>query len=324
MEKDYEEHQQRKHAVRSQKEQDKQRSQHDKTYHTAAFDLQAVLTTPCSLVGELYYKRKLCCYNLSFYALGNKKGTCYLWDETHGQRGSCEVATCLLMYTSSVANKLSAVQEITYYSDTCGGQNRNQFVAAALLHALRMNNKLSIINHKFLEKGHSEMEVDSVHSTIESAKKRTKVFVPSQWHTVVTMARKVDPYVTVPLKYGDFLNLKELCKSCCPNMKKAGSERVNWLKVKWVQVRCSDLNCIFVNYTFDADNFLKINTQTSVNTRRSSEYKWPQSLSQCYTDKLPISAAKKQDLMSLCNSGIIPEEFHDYYSKIKTSKSVRD
>jgi hypothetical protein len=53
--------------------------------------------TPCSSIGELYYKRKLCCYNnyLSIYELGNGNGTCHLWDETQGKRGSCEVGTCV-------------------------------------------------------------------------------------------------------------------------------------------------------------------------------------------------------------------------------------
>lgn len=56
---------------------------------------------PCSLVSQVYYKRKLSCYNLSFYSLGDK-GTCFLWNETDGERGSCEVATCLHKYVTSL------------------------------------------------------------------------------------------------------------------------------------------------------------------------------------------------------------------------------
>lgn len=76
--------------------------------------------TPCSLIGELYYKRKLCCYNLSFYELGNGNGTCYLWDETQGKRGSCEVGTCVYLYVTSGASDTSVIEEVTLYSDTCG------------------------------------------------------------------------------------------------------------------------------------------------------------------------------------------------------------
>ncbi|WAR08917.1 hypothetical protein MAR_018875 [Mya arenaria] len=60
------------------------------TCYASTFDLQAVLKTPCSLIGELYYKRKLCCYKLFLYDLRNGDGSCYLWDETQGKRESCE------------------------------------------------------------------------------------------------------------------------------------------------------------------------------------------------------------------------------------------
>ena len=45
-------------------------------------------------------------------------------------------------------------------------------------------------NHKFFERGHSEMKADSIHSSIERAKRSTKVYHPSQWDTVVSMAEK--------------------------------------------------------------------------------------------------------------------------------------
>ena len=286
LEKSHEEHQERNVAARNEKEKDKERAQTDKSFHASAFDLPAVLTTPCSLVGELFYKRKLACYNISFYSLGSRKWTCYLWDETQGQRGYCEIAICLMMYINSVADRLSPVTEITLFSDTCGGQNRNQYVAAGLLYSLRNTPKLQYLM-KCLERGHFEMEVDSIHSTIETAKKRTKVFVPSQWHTVVTMARKHSPYITIPIKYTDVLNLKVLVQECCPNMKvDINGEHIKWPKVKWIlTVRRDHPDCIFVNYAFHEGNFFQIDTR--VVRRRQSKITWPTCLSSCYNDKLP-------------------------------------
>ena len=80
-----------------------------------------------------------------------------------------------MMYINSVADRLSTVTEITLFSDTCGGQNRNQYVAAGLLYSLRNTPKLQYINQKFLERGHSEMEVDSIHSTIETEKENESI-----------------------------------------------------------------------------------------------------------------------------------------------------
>ena len=43
-----------------------------------------------------------------------------------------------------------------------------------------------------------------------------------------------------------------------------------------------------------------------------------------YNEKLPISLAKRHDLISLCKDGIIPSEFHHYYQSITDSKTLRD
>lgn len=59
-ENNYQEHQNRKQLSRVEKENDKKKAKTDPCYNVTAFDLQAVLTTPCSLIGELYYERKLC------------------------------------------------------------------------------------------------------------------------------------------------------------------------------------------------------------------------------------------------------------------------
>ena len=53
------------------------------------------------------------------------------------------------------------------YSDACSGQNRNQFTATALMHAVTNLPNLETIDHKFLESGHTQMEFDSMHSAID-------------------------------------------------------------------------------------------------------------------------------------------------------------
>ena len=37
---------------------------------------------------------------------------------------------------------------------------------------------LTVVDHKYLENGHTSMEVDTIHSSIETAKKSVKVYVP--------------------------------------------------------------------------------------------------------------------------------------------------
>jgi hypothetical protein len=83
---EYEQHQKLKNESSNAKEQDKKKAKEDKKFVCATFDLEAVLPSPCTLVGDLYYKRCLSTYKLSFYSLGDKKRTCFVWDETNGAR----------------------------------------------------------------------------------------------------------------------------------------------------------------------------------------------------------------------------------------------
>jgi hypothetical protein len=51
-----------------------------------------------------------------------------------------------------------------------------------------------------------------MHYAIEFAKRKTEIFVPQQWATV-RMARRKDPYLIVPLIYGDIYDFKDLAKT---------------------------------------------------------------------------------------------------------------
>ncbi len=56
------------------------------------FDLQSVLQIPFGDASPLYYKRKLCLYNLTLYQSKLQNDAyCFLWNETDGKRGSSEI-----------------------------------------------------------------------------------------------------------------------------------------------------------------------------------------------------------------------------------------
>lgn len=319
-------HQNEKERARQEKAMDKQRAMSEKDVYVATFDLQAVLTTPCSLVSELYYSRKLCCYNLTVYSLVDKQVFCHIWDETQCKRGSCEIATCLMKNTMTVCHSTN-IKEVVYFSDSCGGQNRNQFVTASHLYVISRLPQLQTINHKFLVSGHSQMECDSVHASIETAKKITPVYVPSQWCTLIALSRKQNPYITVPMKYNHVIDFKDFVKKHCKNLKiTVTGNRVNWLKVKWIQVRKQSPRSVFINYTFENENFQEIQVQQSTRQQGRS-HTWPtcdSDLSLCYKSKLPISVQKKKDLLRLCDREIIPEEFHQYYLSLPDSRKEKD
>ncbi len=147
-----------------------------------ALDLQKVLTVPHTNASSLYYSRKLCTYNLTVADMVKGSASNYIWDGTNGKRGSCEISTCLYKYVLSISLHIT---EFIFCSDTCGGQNRNQFASIMFCHLVKTIPKIKIIDHKFLEKGHSYNRCDNVHGTIETNSRHVQVFIPHEWHNII-------------------------------------------------------------------------------------------------------------------------------------------
>lgn len=237
--------------AREEKKNDKESAKLSKDTFVATFDLQAVIQTPCSLVSQIYYMRKLNCYNLSIYNLATQNVTCYLWSEIDTNRGACEIATCLYLQLLALPSNF---KNAILYSDACSGQNRNQFTATSLLHAVTNLPYLETIEYTFLECGHTQMECDSMHSAIEFAKKKTEIYVPSQWATVVRMARRKNPYLVVPVQYEDIYDFKEVTKSTVKYSKvDTKGEKVNWLKIKWLRFSKKEPEHVQFKFSYDGE-----------------------------------------------------------------------
>ena len=166
MKETYDRHMTNKDLARDSKEQDKTLAQVSATHETACFDLQQVLTLPHGKSSSLYFTRRLNNFNLTVYSLGTRKGYSYLWIECVANRGSCEIGLCVLKFLETVS--ADGVKSVTLYSDNCGGQNRNRFFLCMLWYALTAFS-FETVEHKFLERGHTQNENDSMHSAIETA-----------------------------------------------------------------------------------------------------------------------------------------------------------
>ncbi|CAH1645619.1 unnamed protein product [Spodoptera littoralis] len=124
---------------------------------TAVYDFQKVHGLPYGETSILYYKRKLTVFNFTVYEMGSRVAKCYVWDESTAKRGANEVSSCLYNYIKEHHQK--GIKIFNFWSDNCGGQNRNRIVFAAYLRAA----KAFQVTHKYFEKGHTQNEGDSVH-----------------------------------------------------------------------------------------------------------------------------------------------------------------
>ena len=191
-EEEYNIHQHRKQQARAEKERDKDLGNlSERSTRVITVDLQAVLLSPKLNASALYYKTKLACHNYTIFDLNSKDVTCYFWHEGQGDLSGNSFASCMAHYIESIVS--SDVNHVIVYSDGCGYQNRNSILANTLCHLSR---KLNVtITQKFLEKGHTQMEVDSVHSVVERKIKRKNIYVPQNYVEILQEVRPAHPFV---------------------------------------------------------------------------------------------------------------------------------
>ena len=309
----HEKHIEQKQVAQDEKKKDREKMANSSgTTITATFDLQSVLQLPSGSASLLYYKRKLVVHNCTIYE-DLKRAFCFVWLETDGRCGSSEIGTTLYRYLSGLP---VTVKEVILYSDSCTGQNRNQFITAVLLHAVQVLH-IDIIEQKFLVPGHTQMECDSMHAAIEHAQRYQKMYVPNDWLNVMTSARRKQPYQTEQLFFGDFYDLKALATDLLPNRKTNSSRNsVNWMEIRCIRVSKASPGTVFYKTDFRQPEYSQIEQGP-----RPSPVLQP-----LYDRQLSISKLKKQDLLSLCSSCVIPSLYHNFYRDLPTSDlpGIRD
>ncbi|KAL4152898.1 hypothetical protein QTP88_000731 [Uroleucon formosanum] len=120
----------------SNKAKDKEISKNNPEKECFSFDLQQCLPTPHLQSSVAFYKRQLWTFNLTIHNYADGQSFNYMWHEAIAGRGVNEIDSCLFKHL--INNTANNVTEITFYSDTCGGQNKNSHVAAMFLKIIHM------------------------------------------------------------------------------------------------------------------------------------------------------------------------------------------
>ena len=216
----------------------------NKKITAGCFDLQQVLNCPHGEASDFYYKRKLGLYNLSVYDLKSADGFCYMWPEHVAERGSNEMASCVLAYIKKKSEE--GYKIIFLFSDNCAGQNRNRFIPTMMWHAL---NTLSLekIEHCFLEKCHTQNENDSVHSSITNAAKKVEIYTPDQWYQTVRFARKRPcPYKVKEMTLASMFDFKGVAKKLKNLKTDNNDDKVMWSKIRTLKIIREDPNAFYI------------------------------------------------------------------------------
>ncbi|KAK0059745.1 hypothetical protein Bpfe_010913, partial [Biomphalaria pfeifferi] len=189
----FQEHIEMKDRARHFKALDKELAAENDTLKVVTMDMQQLLLCPKSFASAVYYKRKLSVHNLTLYDLKSKDVFCYLWHEGQGGLDSDEFASIIVDFLLSVPDN---VESVIFWSDGCTYQNRNANLSSAMKYMFVNNLKptLKEVHQKYLTRGHTQMEADSVHAAIETNSSKIEVYTPTEWETVIKTARRKNPY----------------------------------------------------------------------------------------------------------------------------------
>jgi len=311
----YDEHISNKEEARNQKNKDKAQSMDNKAHVTACYDLQKVLPLPKGEVSLFYYARKLACFNFTIFNLENRDGHCYMWNETISGRGANEIGSCIYAFLEDLTES-RMVEDVVFYSDNCPGQNRNKYIAAMYLKAVASTN-IQRITHKFLERGHTQNEGDSMHATIEKAIGKNSVYTPDQYYMIARTARQT-PYKVHEMQ--DFYNFKTLTENYNNWTIDETGKKVSWKVVRVLEVRKDDPNTLYYKNNY-CDEFTRIRLNRakrggkggSKSKDLENEILHPLNTSGA---SRPISDAKYNDLIGLCRKQAIPKAYQQFYHQL--------
>ncbi|KAJ8969097.1 hypothetical protein NQ314_001929 [Rhamnusium bicolor] len=286
-------------------------------------DLQKCLPTPCLSNSRSFYLRKLWTLNLTIHCDTTGQSYCMIWDETLGLRGGNEISSCIIKW--ALQNLNENVEELTIWSDNCSGQNRNKMIIPAYMWLLNEIPTLKVINHKYLLKGHTHMEADTVHAIIERKRKRLKtleIAVPRDWAQFIRTCGNKNPFIVHTMNIDDFKDVSSLLKGGAAPLvsrkKNTNGEQFYLSQVVWTQVRRSDQGILYYKTSFEENNFKSINLKRNV--RLSVNF--PKNLPVIRNTTIPIKAAKYYHLQELLKW--IDKSFHPYYKSLKYSATASD
>ena len=135
--------------------------------------------------------------------LNNQNVMNYFWNESESELTANCFASCVIDYLHSIDT--TKVKKVIIYSDGCTYQNRNATLSNALLH-FRVKYGIEI-EQKYLKRGHTVMDCDSVHSCVERMLKKKPIYIPHDYVGHIKDARiSGNPYA---VKYVDHTFFKD-------------------------------------------------------------------------------------------------------------------
>lgn len=258
-------------------------------------DLQSVLLAPKLEASAVYYKQKLQIHNFTVYSLNNADVDLYVWHECNGGVTSNEFTSCIVDFIKKQAE--AKFEHIVCISDGCGYQNRNKTLSSALISLAKSHN--ITIEQLILERGHTMMEADAVHSSLE-AHFKPPIFAPSDYVSRMRQARKHHPYNIHVLDYTFFDNYEKTLPEVLLSIKPSRNSKV------------TDLRALL--YLPSGEIQFKLRHSDEWRTLEVRRITQSAALKKLYRYPLKLKKQKYEHLQEL--KTVIEKDFHPFYDSL--------
>lgn len=178
-----------------------------------------------------------------------------MWSEKDGGRGANQIASCIFELIKT--KEYGDIERLVFYSDACGSQNRNSHVMAMFIVALENLESLRNVNtidHRFMISGHSRLECDTDHSSIEKQKKKLEfsVEVPNDWFNLVKTVGGKKKFRVNEMVYSNFLNFSDLLTPDLTVPKKdLDGNSFEWTDIHWLRYSKSSPRTVMFKCTLN-------------------------------------------------------------------------
>ncbi|XP_074658224.1 uncharacterized protein LOC141911149 [Tubulanus polymorphus] len=259
--------------------------------NVCSFDLQQVIFLPKTNRSEIFYSRRLSCYNFTISDVNSKHCECFLWHEGIAGRGSNEIASCVYQYLKRI--DANSVRHVFLFADGCSGQNKNSILPCMLLYFVQNSVNVQSITIRYFEPHHGQNEGDAVHSCVERAIKRIpEIMTPSELSAIIKMARLRSTTSVTQVDTGDILNWKDLAKNLSIlRIREAndGSLEIDWKKVRELQVNKDSPSIIGFKMSHHDDVFAPLDLKSRRNFVEMIPYPMP-----AYDEKTEVERRQVQ------------------------------
>jgi hypothetical protein len=277
-----------------------------------SFDYQQNFPLPKVPSGEAFYCRQLWVYNQTIHSAKTKNAHCYMFDETSGCKKPNETVSFLDHYVNNVLDE--KVKELVIFSDNCTAQNKNYTLVQYFYNLVKCG-RIRKITHHYPVPGHSFLPCDRCFGIIEKKLRNIeRVFVPDEYHVHISNASK--QFKTIHVTQEMILDFSSCFQ---PFFKKSvfDEQKEKFFITKYKVFEYSDTHSDELWVSKDM-NFVGI-YKFKLLKPGVTPCLFP--ANKMYSSRLPMKAAKHQDVMKLAQK-FVPANDMWFYNSLPLNLAV--